>query len=75
MIFLGAGASKVFGIKTLQDMTQDLAEKMRNEGRGETIDDILAALRQFGLTPDFENVYKIVEGLVNPQEESEKVGP
>jgi len=74
MIFLGAGASKVFGLKTMQDLTDDLVKKMREKGHGETIDDILEALRVYGLTPDFENIYTTLEALVNLKEGIKKSG-
>lgn len=56
MIFLGAGASKVFGLKTLQDMTEELIAKMREKGHGEAIDSIIMSLKQFDITPDFESI-------------------
>ena len=57
MIFLGAGASKIFGLKTLQDLTDDLVSLMRKKGHSKTINEILKALKKFQLTPDFENIY------------------
>jgi len=66
LILLGAGASKPFGLKTLQDLTEDIVEQMRSKGHGETIDIMLEALRKFGFTPDFENIYTILEALVDP---------
>lgn len=68
MIFLGAGASKIFGVKTLQDMTDDLIKKMENKGYGDTIKKILENLKRFDLTPDFESIFTILEGLTNPKE-------
>lgn len=68
MIFLGAGASKIFGIKTLQDMTDDLIEKMRDKRHTDIIDEILESLKKFGLTPDFESIYAILDGLTNPRQ-------
>lgn len=74
MIFLGAGASKVFGIKTMQDLTDDLVQKMRDKGHGETINEILSALKRFGLTPDFENIHTTVDALVDLKEGIRKSG-
>ncbi len=65
MLFLGAGASKVFGLKTLQDLTDDLVKKLRNKGYNE-IDEIIIALKKFGLTPDFENIYSTIDALADP---------
>lgn len=59
LILLGAGASKPFGLKTLQDLTEDLVEQMRRKGHGETIDIMLEALRKFGFTPDLEYLHYI----------------
>jgi hypothetical protein len=65
MIFLGAGASKVFGVKTMQNLTDDLVKKLKDKGHGETIDDIINSLKAFRITPDFENIYMTLEALVN----------
>ena len=47
MIFLGAGASKIFGLKTLQDLTDDLVSLMKEKGHGKTISEILKSLTRF----------------------------
>jgi len=75
LIFLGAGASKPFGIKTMQDLTEDLVKQMRDKGHGETIDNIVKSLKQFNLTPDFESIYTILEALVNPEQGIRYGGP
>jgi hypothetical protein len=68
MIFLGAGASKVFGLPTLQDLTTNLIELMEDTGYKTLILEIIEAMRKFGITPDFENIYSTVEALTNPQD-------
>lgn len=68
MILLGAGASKFFGLKTLQDLTFDLVEKMKKIGHEETIIDITEGMKRFGLTPDFESIYTTLEALTNLQD-------
>lgn len=75
MIFLGAGASKPFGIKTMEDLTKDLDKQMRDKGHSEIMDKILERLRNFGLTPDFEAIYTILEGLVDPNQGIRNAGP
>ena len=75
LILLGAGASKPFGLKTLQDLTSDIIEHMRNKGYDEIIDKILEAFTKFGLTPDFENVYTVLEALVDPHRGVQLNGP
>lgn len=74
MLLLGAGASKVFGLKTLQDLTNDLVREMEKRGHGSVIHEIIDASRAFKLTPDFENVYLALEGLADPIEGIKKNG-
>lgn len=74
MIFLGAGASKAFELKTLQDLTNILVTKMKELGHEKTILDIIEAMKKFDLTPDFENIYTTLEALSNPQEGIKKSG-
>ena len=75
MIFLGAGASEVLGIKTMQDLTNDLVNAMRDLGHGEMIDNIIQSLRKFNLTPDFESIYTALEALVSPEQAVKNSGP
>lgn len=74
MIFLGAGASKVFGLKTMQDLTKDIIDEMKERGYGKTIADILSAFEKFGISPDFENIYTTLEALANPKDGIRKSG-
>ena len=66
MILLGAGASKFFGLKTLQDLTTDVVERMKEIGHEKAILDIIDAMKKYGLNPDFENIYTTLEALSNP---------
>jgi len=66
LIFLGAGASKVFGIKTLQQMTDDLFVKLRKKNYGRLVDRIIKSLNNFNISPDFESIYTILSVLTNP---------
>ena len=75
MIFLGAGASNVLGIKTMQDLTNDLVNTMRELGHGETIDNVIQSLRKFNFTPDFESIYTTLEALVAPEQAVKSSGP
>lgn len=75
MIFLGAGASKLFGVKTLQDMTEDLIKKLKEDGHEEIVNDILVNLKRFNLKPDFEAIYTILEGLTDPKQSVRISGP
>ena len=75
MIFLGAGASKVLGIKTMQDLTMDLVSTMRNLGYGEEIDNVIQSLKKFNFTPDFESIYTTLEALTAPEQAVKSSGP
>jgi len=75
MIFLGAGASKVLGIKTMQDLTLDLVSTMRDIGYGEAIDNIIQSLKKFNFTPDFEAIYTTLEALTAPEQAVKSSGP
>lgn len=65
-IFLGAGASKIFGLPTLQELTKDLIGLMESMGFKEIILEIIEAMERYGITPDFENIYSTIESLSNP---------
>lgn len=75
MIFLGAGASEILGIKTMQGLTNHLVNTMRELGHGGTIDTIIQGLNRFNLTPDFESIYTILEALVEPKQAVKNSGP
>jgi NAD-dependent SIR2 family protein deacetylase len=75
MIFLGAGASKSFGIKTLQEMSTGLTNFMEKKGHYDIVQEISDKLSRFGLTIDFEAIYTVVEALTNIQESVRKNGP
>lgn len=75
MIFLGAGASKPFGIKTLEEMSGDLIKIIKNKGYGEIVEKITNSLRKFDMTPDFEAIYTIVEGLTQSRQAVKNNGP
>lgn len=75
MIFLGAGASKAFGIKTLQEMSKALIEIMEKKGYSDTVEKINKSLKRFGIAADFEAIYTIVEGLTNPEKAVKNNGP
>lgn len=75
MILLGAGASKPFEIKTLEEMSGDLIKIMKSKGYGEIVEKITNSLRKFDMTPDFEAVYTVVEGLTKPRQAVKNNGP
>lgn len=66
MIFLGAGASKEFGIPTLQEFSKDVFDMLTNLGHENIINNIVASLNEYDLTIDFESLYAILQALKNP---------
>lgn len=75
MIFLGAGASRVFGIKTLKEMGEKLAIVMKKESLGDLAKQMEASLRKYGTTLDFEAIYSIIEGLTKLEPSIREAGP
>ena len=75
MIFLGAGASKPFGIPTLQEFSEYVKEKLRKLGHEKLLDRIEKSLMAFNMTVDFESLYSIIEGLIDPIESIRRAGP
>lgn len=67
MIFLGAGASKTFGIKTLKEMSNDLFQIIRERGFSSIAEKIVSSLQRYGIEPDFEAVFTIIEGLADTE--------
>ncbi len=74
MIFLGAGASKPFGIPTMQELTEKTMTVVNEH------DKVLAKriehnLLNAGFALDFENIYTILEALTNPIKAMKEAGP
>lgn len=46
-------------------MSSDLIQMMQAKGYADTVERIISALNRFHMTPDFEAIYTIVEGLTN----------
>jgi hypothetical protein len=75
MIFLGAGASKPYGIPTLEEFSEEILSKLRQIGHDEVIENVLSSLKEFNMTIDFESFYSILEGLINPISSVQYAGP
>lgn len=75
MIFLGAGASKPYGIPTLEEFSKYVFEKLEQIGHEEVLKNIRESLREFDMTLDFESLYSILEGLANPVRSVQYAGP
>ncbi len=75
MILLGAGASKPFGIPTLEEFSQEVVKQLESKGHSETLARIRESLDSFGISFDFEALYSILEGLTNPERSVKEAGP
>jgi hypothetical protein len=75
VIFLGAGASRPFGIKTLEEMGQNLIEILEHNDYGDLVGQMKSGLSKYGMTLDFEAVYGIIEGLTNLEDSIRQSGP
>jgi hypothetical protein len=75
LIFLGAGASKPYGIPTLQEFSQDALDTLKQNGHEELIQKIQETLNEFEMPLDFESLYSILEGLTNPIKSVQYAGP
>jgi len=75
MIFLGAGASKPYGIPTLQEFSRYVFDKLKEIGHNEVLRDIQESLKEFNMTVDFESLYSVLEGLTNPTKSVQYAGP
>ena len=75
MIFLGAGASSSLGIPTLQEFSEYVFNELKKRGHEELINEIIDSLEHFNITPDFESLYSILEGLVDPISAVTGAGP
>jgi hypothetical protein len=75
MILLGAGASKAFGIKTLQEMTDDLIRILKENGHEDSVNRIVKNLEKYGLKTDFEAIYTIVQGMIDLNQTMKVAGP
>ena len=49
-------------------MTNDLVKILRDKCHGQVIDEIINSLKNFDITPDFEAIYTVLEGLINPKQ-------
>ena len=75
MIFLGAGASKPFGIPTLEEFSQDVIKQLEMMGHNDVIERIQDSLREFDIQLDFESLYSVLEGLTDPEKSVKSAGP
>ena len=75
MIFLGAGASKPFGIPTLEEFSKEVIDELKTLGHIDVLQRIENSFKEFEIKLDFESLYSILEGLKNPLESVRHAGP
>jgi hypothetical protein len=75
MIFLGAGASKPFGIPTMHEFTQKAKEKLLILGHEKILTEIEESLKEFKMVFDFEALYSVLESMNNPRKSITQSGP
>lgn len=75
MLFLGAGASKPFGIPTMQDFTMEIPKALKDDEAGE-VNRILGRLREFGYRDaDIEAVMDVLTAREDPNRARRSIGP
>ena len=75
MIFLGAGASKPYGIPTLEEFSKDAIDELQKLGHGSLVREIQESFLEFNLKLDFESLYSILEKLYDPFKSVQLLGP
>ncbi len=75
MIFLGAGASKPYGIPTLEEFSEYALDILKRLGHEKIVQSIEDSLNEFDMVMDFEALYSILEGLINPTKSVQYAGP
>jgi hypothetical protein len=76
MLFLGAGASAAFGIPTLQGLTLECETVLRKSGfPSPEFEQIRASLTRFGIVPDFEAIFTVLQSLATIDSSIRASGP
>src|SRR5713101_5528369 len=75
MLLLGAGASKPFGIPTMQDFTMEIPNALKDDEAGE-VNRILGRLREFGYRDaDIEAVMDVLTAREDLNRARRSIGP
>jgi hypothetical protein len=76
MLFLGAGASAGFGIPTLQELTIECETVLKKGGfPTQEFEQIRASLTRFGIVPDFEAIFTVLQSLATIDSSIRMSGP
>jgi hypothetical protein len=77
LLFLGAGASKPFGVPTMAEFTNEILSILEKKDPyfAETVRGIQADVSRFGLNPDIEAILTVLHGRIEPDKALKDVGP
>jgi len=76
MLFLGAGASKPFGIPTMKGFTKEILEKFAGGTGKPMLQAILKRLEDFGFRePDIEAIMDVLTARMSPNKAKFSIGP
>jgi len=68
LLFLGAGASKPFGIPDMNDLTSIVVNELRTKHKPIwIIEEIKKRVENFGIKPDIEAILTCIDALKNPE--------
>ncbi len=76
-MFLGAGASKPFGIPTMAEFTDVIIKDLASNGKPgfePLVKGIQTQIETFGLNPDIEAILSVLQAKANPRKALEDVG-
>ncbi len=75
LLFLGAGASKPFGIPDMRELTNKLLTEFNGRYDDKnSITEIMDRVKKLGITPDIEAVLTCVDALNNPKDSIKNAG-
>ena len=75
LLFLGAGASKPFGIPIMRELSDNIQEEMKPIDTYSIINEIKRQVKNFGIEPDIEAILTCIDALKNPKKGYMDAGP
>lgn len=59
----------------MQELTKDVIDTLEKRGYADQTTQIVSSLKEFRITPDFEAIYSVLEGLGNIKQGVKDAGP
>ena len=59
----------------MQELTDDVLNLLKKSGYEDETKEIISALKQYGIKPDFEAIFSVIEGLVDIKQGIRQAGP